>query len=71
MLESVMQRTVDRGAVIIASADRLTFDQKDLAMIEKMFEELDLREMKRRYLNTEIEKFDTNKIEPAGDDAND
>jgi transcriptional regulator with GAF, ATPase, and Fis domain/PAS domain-containing protein len=71
MLESVMQRAVDRGAVIIASVDRLTFDQKDLAMIEKMFEELDLREMKRRYQNAEIEKFDTNKIEPTGDDAND
>ncbi len=71
MLENVMQKVVDNGAVVIAAINRLTFDQKDLAMIGKMFEELDTNELKKKYLNREIEEFGEGKDDSSNIDAND
>lgn len=71
MLENVMQKVVDNGAVVIASVNRLTFEQKELAMISKMFEELDTAELKRRYLNRGIEEFAGSEFDSSNIDAND
>ena len=70
MIENIMQKAVDRGAVVIVSADRLTFEQKDLAIIEKLFEQLDAGDMKRRYLNADIERFGRDSEDRADSDAN-
>ncbi len=71
MLENVMQKVVDSGAVVLAAINRLTFDQKDLAMIGKMFEELDTGDLKKRYVNHGIEEFGEGKDNSSNIDAND
>lgn len=71
MLENVMQKVVDSGAVVIAAINRPTFDQKEFAMIGKMFEEIDVTELKRRYLNRGIEEFTEQDTDSSSIDAND
>ncbi len=71
MMENVMQKVVDGGAVMLAAINRLTFDQKDLAMIGKMFEELDTVELKKRYMNRGIEEFVGVDGDSSNGDAND
>ena len=71
MMENVMQKVVDSGAVVIAAVNKLTFDQKDLAMISKLFEDIDTAELGKRYLNRGIEEFDSGHNSSSNGEAND
>ena len=71
MLESVMQKTVDTSSVLLVAIDKMTFEQRELAILEKLFEEIDIGDLKRGYLSTELEKFDSDKPDSTRADAND
>lgn len=71
MLEGVMQKTVDTSSVLVVAVDKMTFEQRELAILEKLFEEVNVGEMRKGYLSTELEKFDNDKPDSTETDAND
>ncbi len=71
MLENVMQKTVDTSSVLLVAIDKMTFEQREIAILEKLFDEIDVADIRKGYMCTELEKFDNSKPNSSGDDAND